>query len=253
MKHRSAPQILNQRTLEHDHRRLAELLVPGMRVLDAGCGTGSITAGIARAVGQTGQVVGIDRDQVLLEEARGAHGSLPNLEFEQADLTDYQPAQGFDIATAARVLQWIASPQRALDRLCAAVEPGGWVVVLDYNHSAHTWEPAARPEFQRFYEAFLEWREANGWSNRIADELPKMFREVGLVDVESTDQTETDLTRIASIWTHMVESLGPALIEGGFLSETQCTAAREANEAWRTGEGRAVTFALRTITGRVQL
>ena len=153
-----------------------------MRVLDAGCGTGSIIAGIARRVGEDGHVVGIDRDAVLLEQARSAHRGLANLEFEQAELRDYQPAQGFDVATAARVLQWIAPPQPALDRLCAAVEPGGWVVVLDYNHAAHVWDPPARPEFRRFYEAFLKWREANGWSNRIADELPEMMREAGLID-----------------------------------------------------------------------
>ena len=124
-------------------------------------------AGIAKRVGATGQVVGIDRDAVLLEQARAAHANVYNLEFEQAELRDYQPAQGFDIATAARVLQWISPPQPALDRLSAAVAPGGWVVVLDYNHAAHTWDPPVRPEFRKFYEAFLAWREANGWSNTL--------------------------------------------------------------------------------------
>lgn len=251
MKHRSDPRILNDRTLERDHHRLAELLLPGMRVLDAGCGTGSITAGIARRVGPTGQVVGIDRDPVLLEQARAAYSDLTNLEFEQAELRDYQPAQGFDIATAARVLQWIAPPQPALERLCAAVEPGGWVVVLDYNHAAHTWDPPARPEFLRFFDAFLAWREANSWSNQIADEIPRMFRAAGLVDIESRDETETDLQRVTQIWTHMTDSLGPTLIEAGFLTEGQRSAARQANEAWRNGEGRAVQFVLKAVTGRV--
>ena len=251
MKHRSDPEILNQLTLERDHRRLAELLSPGLRVLDAGCGTGSITAGIAKRVGATGQVVGIDRDGFLLEQARTAHADLANLEFEQAELRDYQPAQGFDIATAARVLQWISPPQPALDRLCAAVEPGGWVVVLDYNHAAHTWDPPARPEFRKFYEAFLSWRDANGWSNHIADELPALMREAGLVEIESRDETETDPQRVAGIWTHMIDSLGPTLVAAGFLTETERLAARRANEAWRTGEGRALQFVLKAVTGRV--
>ena len=89
MKHRLDPHILNERTLEGDHRRLAELLAPGMRVLDAGCGTGSITAGIARRVGELGQVVGIDRDAVLFKQARTAFPDLANLEFEQAELRNY--------------------------------------------------------------------------------------------------------------------------------------------------------------------
>ena len=251
MKHRSDAQILNERTLERDHRRLAELLAPGMRVLDAGCGTGSITAGIARRVGEMGQVVGIDSDGVLLEQARAAFPDVANLEFEQAELRDYQPAQGFDVATAARVLQWIAPPQPALDQLCAAVEPGGWVVVLDYNHAEHSWDPPARPEFRRFFEAFLAWREANGWSNMIAGELPAMFRAAGLLDIESRDETDTGLERVSKIWSQMTESLGPALVAGGYLTEGERVSAFEANEAWRTGEGRAIRFVLKSVAGRV--
>ena len=44
--HTSDARILDRRTLERDHRRLAELLKPGMAVLDVGCGTGAITAGL---------------------------------------------------------------------------------------------------------------------------------------------------------------------------------------------------------------
>ena len=85
--HQSDPRVLGRRTLQQDHRRLAELLRPGMSVLDAGCGTGAVTAGIAAAIGPSGQVLGIDRDGSLLEIARAEHGGWPNLRFEIADLT----------------------------------------------------------------------------------------------------------------------------------------------------------------------
>ncbi len=39
-------EVLNKRTLSSSHRRLGELLQPGMRVLDVGCGTGAITKGM---------------------------------------------------------------------------------------------------------------------------------------------------------------------------------------------------------------
>ena len=155
------------------------------------------------------------------------------------------------MATAARVLQWIAPPQPALDQLCAAVEPGGWVVVLDYNHAEHSWDPPARPEFRRFFKAFLQWREANGWSKTIADELPAMFCAAGLVDVESRDETETDVQRVSRIWSQMTKSLGPALVAAGYLTEGETAAAFEANEAWRNGEGRAIRFVLKSVAGRV--
>ncbi len=59
--HRSDPRVLSRPTLERDHRSLAKLLQPGMSVLDVGCGTGAIIAGIAQAVGPSGRVVGMDK------------------------------------------------------------------------------------------------------------------------------------------------------------------------------------------------
>src|SRR5262249_7438579 len=112
--HRSDPRILNRRTLEHDHRALAELLRPGLSVVAVGCGTGAITAGIAKAVGSNGRVLGIDRDNVLLDVARAEHTALPNLRFESGDATNLSFRSEFDVATAARTLQWIAEPARAV-------------------------------------------------------------------------------------------------------------------------------------------
>src|SRR4051794_17167638 len=158
--HRSSAEVLNRRTLGNDHRVLADLLRAGMSVLDVGCGTGAITAGIARAVGPEGRAVGVDRDAALLAIARSEHGALPNLTFEQQDALELRYDACFDIAGAARALQWMADPAQALARMTAAVKPGGLVVALDYNHSENAWAPDAPAEFARFYQAFLDWRAA---------------------------------------------------------------------------------------------
>src|SRR6202008_4251909 len=62
--------ILDTRSLATDHRRLAELLPPGLAVLDVGCGTGAITRGVAEAVGRLGRVVGVDVNASMIEKAR---------------------------------------------------------------------------------------------------------------------------------------------------------------------------------------
>ncbi|MBI3301586.1 MAG: methyltransferase domain-containing protein [Deltaproteobacteria bacterium] len=58
--------LLNTRSLPTAHRRLAELLQPGLTVLDVGCGTGAITSGIAQIVAPHGRVVGIDINPHLI-------------------------------------------------------------------------------------------------------------------------------------------------------------------------------------------
>ncbi|HJW69200.1 MAG TPA: methyltransferase domain-containing protein, partial [Candidatus Binatia bacterium] len=151
--HTSVPQILDRRTLARDHRRLAALLRPGMRVLDVGCGTGAITSGIARVVGPSGLAVGIDRDPGLLRLARQQHANLASLRFEERDVFDLRPDPVFDIVTAARVVSFHA----AFDVRFVPEEfrsEGDQVVVLGTldgttREGRRTDQPAVRPRPDR--------------------------------------------------------------------------------------------------------
>jgi hypothetical protein len=78
--------ILNTRSLQTAHRRLVALLRPGLTVLEMGCGTGAMTRDIAAAVAPHGQVVGVDINAALIEEARRVHGAVPGLAFEVCDI-----------------------------------------------------------------------------------------------------------------------------------------------------------------------
>lgn len=129
---RGAHSVLSSRTLAASHRRLGEVLRPGMTVLDVGGGTGAITAGIAEIVGAEGRVVGVDADESLIAEARRSH-RRDGLTFEVRDLYDLGFTSEFDVVASSRVLQWLAKPRDALDALIAACRPNGLVVVLDYN------------------------------------------------------------------------------------------------------------------------
>jgi trans-aconitate methyltransferase len=92
---------------------------PGERVLDAGCGMGEWTARLA-ASGAC--VTGVDRLGVLLEQARWKY---PKLEFVEADLMDYQPAQPFHAIYAHATLHWMRPPDRAARRMRELLVMGG--------------------------------------------------------------------------------------------------------------------------------
>src|SRR5436190_13944258 len=71
-------------------------IAPGMRVLDVGCGPGDTTFLAADLVGETGEVVGVDRAPAALVAARRRANalSLHNVSFRQgdpADMTFEQP------------------------------------------------------------------------------------------------------------------------------------------------------------------
>jgi ubiquinone/menaquinone biosynthesis C-methylase UbiE len=251
--HHSDPRVLNERTLAADHRRLAALLRPGMYVLDVGCGTGAITAGIARAVAPDGRVWGIDRDQSLLEIAGRNHRGIPNLSLEYGDALTMTFERAFDLVTAARTLQWINRPADAIARMCRATKTGGRIVALDYNHQNNRWDPQPPAEFRRFYEALLAWREANGWDNLMAEHLPQLFRDAGMVDIHVYIDDETALRDEpqANIWTNVIESIGPQLVTAGFLEASERDQAQQRYREWARISLERQTLELRTVVGTV--
>ena len=237
--HQSDPRILDRRSLWNDHRCLAGLLSSGMSVLDAGCGTGAITKGIAEAVGPAGVVIGVDRARGLIERARAHCASLPNLRFEEGDATSLDYEHRFDVVTAARTLQWIADPKAALRRMTRAAKPGGLLVVLDYNHVLNAWQPAPPAEFAAFYSGFLSWRVSNGWDNELANHCSALFEEVGLRKIRSYVQDETsvkgdeDFDEKTALWVEVIDNIGPALQSAQVCDAQLLGAARRSYDAWR--------------------
>ena len=255
-KHTSDRQILDRRTLARDHRRLAALVRPGMRVLDVGCGTGAITSGIARVVGPEGVALGIDRDPVLLRLAREQHADVAGLRFEERDVFDLDPDPAFDLVTAARVLQWIERPAAAVTRMMAATRPGGRVVLLDYSHADLVWQPEPPPPVRRFYDGFLSWRAANGWDNQLADGLPRLLEDAGLHDVatrvedEVAVRGEPGFADALALWRLVMESTGPTMVEAGALSDGELAEALVAHGSWCDGVARVQRMVLRAADGR---
>ena len=255
--HRSEPAILDRRTLRADHRRLAALLRPGMRVLDVGCGPGAITRGIAEAVGPDGSVVGVDRDPALIDRARAGAAAFPNLRFEVGDATSLVYDAAFDVVTAARTLQWIADTGRAIRRMAHAVAPGGWLVVLDYNHARNAWDPAPPAAFMAFYAQFLAWRAANGWDNEVADHLPALLEAAGLTGIEIHDADEVgergdaDFAQKTALWVGVIDTLGPTMCGAGVCDAALVAAAREAYDAWRASTLQRQTLSMKTVIARI--
>ena len=100
-------------------------LRPGMRVLDLGCGPGSITLGLAEAVAP-GEVVGVDLQPEQVEQARAldAARGVINARFEVAEVYRLPfPDGAFDAAFAHAVLMHLREPVRALAELRRVLRP----------------------------------------------------------------------------------------------------------------------------------
>ena len=126
-----------RRTLEARFPPLKSYLYPGAKVLDVGCGPGSITLGVAAAV-QPGSVVGIDSAEGAIEQAAklAKEQQVDNARFLVRDWYELGFAEGtFDITYSNNVLVWVRDLVRALEEQKRVTKRGGWVVgaVADWD------------------------------------------------------------------------------------------------------------------------
>jgi SAM-dependent methyltransferase len=121
------------RTASQEAAFFLPFLRPGMRVLDLGCGPGSITLGLAEAVAP-GETVGVDvqPSQVAQAQALSASRGVMNVRFEVADVYRLPfPDGSFDAVFAHAVLMHLREPVRALLEVRRVLRPGGIAGVRD--------------------------------------------------------------------------------------------------------------------------
>lgn len=120
----------NVMTVQRPAERLVEYakLAPGQRVLDVACGTGFSTMPAARAVGDTGRVIGIDIADKLLDVARGKtiSADLSNVEYRvgDAEALDFDDAS-FDAVICALSIFFLRDILKTLHEWHRVLKVGG--------------------------------------------------------------------------------------------------------------------------------
>jgi len=156
----------------------------GMSCLDVGCGGGDVTLKMAALVGTEGHVVGVDRDQSVLQLARQEteEQGLP-VTFRRLEAEELAEESAYDLVFARYLLSHLPRPQRAVEAMVRAARPGGRLVLEDVFFPGHICYPsnAAFDRFVELYQAVA--REKEGGDAAIGVRLLGMALEAGLVDV----------------------------------------------------------------------
>ena len=150
------------------HAALVEALSPqpGERLLDFGCGTGVIARRLARLVGESGAVVGLDISAAMLDFARSCGGPA-HLRYEQSDgATLPFLDDSFDGGAMARTLLHVEDPHETLVELRRVVRPGGRLAILECDWGTMAVDQSDRALTRRI----LDWRtdtvDGNNWMGR---------------------------------------------------------------------------------------
>ena len=134
-------------------------LVGDERILDLGCGDGSLSEQLANCV-PAGEVVGIDASQGMIETA--SRIERENLEFAQMDIDDLDWDGAFDLIFSNAALHWVTDHAKLLNNCYRALKPGG---AIRFNFAAegncsHFFRVVrgvmAYPRFNGYFDTF-EW------------------------------------------------------------------------------------------------
>ena len=185
-------QSLQRRTAAKEAGFLLPHLSAGMRLLDCGCGPGSITAGLAKVVAP-GQVVGVDIEPNQYRSVWAQAAKLPgiNLYFAGADVYSLPFVDNFfDAAFLHNVLSHLRKPLDVLTGIYRLLRPGGVIGISHPDFSGQLISPSD-PLLDRGHELYWRLVEHNGGNPAIGKHQRALLHEAGFVRVEAVAKYST--------------------------------------------------------------
>ncbi len=231
-----------RRTATDSAAYLVPYLTPEMRLLDVGCGPGSITLDLA---GIVADVVGIDGADAAVERAKAEaeQRSVTNAEFRIADAYElpFEDAS-FDVVHAHQVLQHLADPVGALIEARRVVKPGGIVAARDADYGTMVHDPH-EPRLDRWLDLYYRVARHDGGEPDAGRRLAGWFAAAGFVDMEVSTSTWTysaasDVEAWRDLWvSRLTEArLGERAVGLGFADRAEIEELADGWRVWASSE-----------------
>jgi len=189
----------------------------GNRILDVGCGTGHMLLELARAVGPTGRVTGLDANEDMLNLARRRCRDVAEIDFRTGDLYELPFSDGsFDEAISVQVFEYLADVPAALAEVHRILRPGGRVLIRDADWGAQLWRCTDQARMRHIMEV---------WDRHLADpHLPQTLAPrlsgagFAIEVVHAITTVETECSE-KSMNHHLMKFIIPFVISEGVSAE----------------------------------
>ena len=171
---------------------------PGQRVLDLGSGVGDVALLLARLVGPSGEVVGIERDahSIARAAARVSKDGLHQVSFTQGDVSQIPGSKPFDAAVGRYILMFLPNPVAILRSLSGFIRPGGVLAFQEASIGNFLERAASLPLWALGGALAQETFKRSGTTTDMEPVLPQILQEAGL----SVVSTKTEILSGAEEW-----------------------------------------------------
>jgi ubiquinone/menaquinone biosynthesis C-methylase UbiE len=177
--------LMQERSATRQGEFFLKYLKPGMCLLDAGCGGGSITLGLAEIV-TPGEVTGLDMNskQIQIATKLACDRGLRNIRFRQGDVYEL-PFQdsSLDAVFSNSLLEHLSEPEQALREFHRVLKSQGVVGVRTVDWRGNLQEPA-NPALIETWKLVGQLRKHQGGNMHIGPEIIRLLRKSGFVEVE---------------------------------------------------------------------
>lgn len=211
-------------------------LAAGARVVDAGCGPGTVSVGLTRAVGPSGWVLGIDAEPSQIDSARvvAQTAGLSNLRFETGSAYQLPIGDaGVDAYFSHAMFEHLSAPDEALDEARRVLRAGGVLAVSASDWSRAQFDPWA-PDVALAMEGHYQLRRRAGGDPFTGGRVAGWVREAGFLDVVETSWLRIDLD-YRQLATYVLNRLDAALLERP--GDDDIAHARDAAARWAATSG----------------
>jgi ubiquinone/menaquinone biosynthesis C-methylase UbiE len=219
---------------------LLPYLRPGMKLLDVGCGPGTITLGLAQAV-RPGQVTGIDRDAVHIREAsaRAAEQGAANARFRTGDVLSLPfEDEVFDVIFENDLLTHLpGNAVRAAKEIYRVLKPRGLFAARDVDTDAVLWGHTSKP-IERLNELMIAWQQSRGSDVTLGKRLPAILRDAGfsrtVKNVSADTKGDSEAVRShARVSLYLLDGpLGQDILEKGWADRRTLDQLKESIREW---------------------
>jgi len=188
---------------------------PGWRCLELGCGNGSIAQMLATLVSPTGHVVASDID---LSYVAGLQAQC--LEIRKIDvLRDMIEENSYDFVVARALLHHVTPARNALERMVAALKPGGVLLSIEPDMLPCT---VTEPDSMRnFWQGWLKWSFESDIDYFIGRKIAHWLDSLGLRDIAAEGHTPqfNGGSEWATYWIETMRELAPSLTKSGYVTQ----------------------------------